>query len=96
MCDDGTSVGANLRVSLTTCGWRSKVLKAVSVEDPERVQIASVGEGGSGTAAIMKTTMGIQQQPLARIVGGQIMVDGLDLLTMPERDRVLLRGTLMR
>ena len=85
----------NLSVSFTTYGRRSQVLNAVSLDVPEGAQIALVGESGSGKTVTMKTIMGILPQPPATIDAGRIMFDGRDLLTMPERDRLALRGTAM-
>ncbi len=85
----------NLSVSFTTYGRRSQVLQGVSLDVPEGAQIALVGESGSGKTVTMKTIMGILPQPPARIEAGRIMFDGRDLLTMPERDRLALRGTAM-
>ena len=85
----------DLSVSFTTYGRRAEVLHDVSLDVPEAAQIALVGESGSGKSVTMKTIMGILPQPPARIEGGQILYDGRDLLTMPERDRLRLRGTAM-
>ena len=85
----------NLSVSFTTYGRRSEVLKQVSLDVPEGAQIALVGESGSGKTVTMKAIMGILPQPPAQIDGGQILFDGRDLLTMPERARLALRGTAM-
>ena len=85
----------NLDVSFTTYGRRTQVLHGVSLDVPEGAQIALVGESGSGKSVTMKTIMGILPQPPAKVEGGAIMFDGRDLLTMPERDRLRLRGTAM-
>ena len=39
--------------------------------------------------------MGLLRQPPARITQGQILYDGSDLLTMPVKERLRLRGTAM-
>ena len=85
----------DLRVSFTTYGRTVEVLKGVSLDVPEAAQIALVGESGSGKSVTMKTIMGLLPQPPARIHSGRILFDGQDLLTMPERDRLRLRGTAM-
>lgn len=85
----------DLRVSFTTYGRRVEVLRGVSLDVPEGAQIALVGESGSGKSVTMKTIMGLLPQPPARIEAGRILFDGNDLLTMPERDRLRLRGTAM-
>ncbi len=85
----------DLRVSFTTYGRRSEVLHGVCLQVPEGAQVALVGESGSGKSVTMKTIMGILPQPPARIEGGRILFDGRDLLSMPERERLRLRGTAM-
>jgi ABC-type dipeptide/oligopeptide/nickel transport system ATPase component len=85
----------DLRVSFTTYGRRSEVLRGVSLAVPEGSQVALVGESGSGKSVTMKAIMGLLPIPPARIEGGRIMFDGRDLLRLPERERLRLRGTAM-
>ena len=85
----------DLSVSFTTYGRTAQVLDRVSLDVPEGAQIALVGESGSGKSVTMKAIMGILPMPPARIEGGRILFQGRDLVTMPERDRLALRGTAM-
>jgi ABC-type dipeptide/oligopeptide/nickel transport system ATPase component len=85
----------DLCVEFTTYGQTSRVLKGVSLDVPERSQIALVGESGSGKTVTMKAIMGLLRHPPARITGGEIVYDGRDLLTMPAKERLALRGTAM-
>ncbi|MDB5538484.1 MAG: oligopeptide transporter ATP-binding [Devosia sp.] len=85
----------NLSVSFSTYGQTAEVLKDVSLDVPARSQIALVGESGSGKTVTMKAIMGLLHHPPATITGGQIFYDGRDLLTMPARERLKLRGTAM-
>lgn len=85
----------DLSVEFTTYGQTSRVLDGVSLDVPAHGQIALVGESGSGKTVTMKAIMGLLRQPPARITGGKILFDGRDLLTMPERERMALRGTAM-
>lgn len=85
----------DLSVDFTTYGQTNQVLHGVSLDVPAHAQIALVGESGSGKTVTMKAIMGILQQPPARIHAGRILFDGRDLLTLAERDRVVLRGTAM-
>jgi peptide/nickel transport system ATP-binding protein len=85
----------NLSVSFTTYGRHVEVLRSVSLDVPEGAQIALVGESGSGKSVTMKTIMGILPQPPAKIDAGSILFDGRDLLALPERERLKLRGTAM-
>ena len=85
----------DLSVDFTTYGQTNQVLQGVSLDVPAHAQIALVGESGSGKTVTMKAIMGLLRQPPARITGGQIFYDGRDLLTLPDRERVALRGTAM-
>ena len=85
----------NLGVEFTTYGQTSPVLFGVSLDVPAHAQIALVGESGSGKTVTMKAIMGLLRQPPARITSGQILYDGRDLLTLPDRERMALRGTAM-
>jgi ABC-type dipeptide/oligopeptide/nickel transport system ATPase component len=85
----------NLSVQFTTYGQTNQVLHGVSLDVPARSQIALVGESGSGKTVTMRAIMGLLRTPPAKITGGEILYDGRDLLTMPDRDRLKLRGTAM-
>lgn len=85
----------NLSVEFTTYGQTNQVLKGVSLDVPARSQIALVGESGSGKTVTMRAIMGLLRTPPARITGGEIFYDGRDLLTMPAKERLKLRGTAM-
>lgn len=85
----------NLSVDFSTYGQTHHVLKNVSLDVPARSQIALVGESGSGKTVTMKAIMGLLRQPPATITGGRIFYDGRDLLTLPDKERLKLRGTAM-
>jgi ABC-type dipeptide/oligopeptide/nickel transport system ATPase component len=85
----------NLSVRFTTYGQTNQVLKGVSLDVPARSQIALVGESGSGKTVTMRAIMGLLRTPPAKITGGEIFYDGRDLLTMPAKERLKLRGTAM-
>ncbi|RYE48934.1 MAG: ABC transporter ATP-binding protein [Hyphomicrobiales bacterium] len=85
----------NLSVQFTTYGQTNQVLKGVSLDVPARSQIALVGESGSGKTVTMRAIMGLLRSPPAKVTGGEIFYDGRDLLTMPDRERLKLRGTAM-
>ncbi|WP_421760416.1 ABC transporter ATP-binding protein [Devosia sp.] len=85
----------DLSVEFSTYGQVSKVLHSVSLDVPERSQIALVGESGSGKSVTMKAIMGLLRHPPATITSGEITYGGRDLLTMPPRERLRLRGTEM-
>ncbi|MQA82119.1 MAG: ATP-binding cassette domain-containing protein [Streptosporangiales bacterium] len=54
--------------------------------------VGVVGESGSGKSVTAMSVLGLVPQPPARIVGGEILLDGVDLLRMPRRDLRRLRG----
>lgn len=85
----------DLSVSFTTYGRTNGVLKNVSLDVPAHSQIALVGETGSGKTVTMKAIMGLLRQPPASITSGRIFYDERDLLTMPRKERMALRGTAM-
>ena len=85
----------DLSVEFTTYGRTTEVLKNVSLDVPAHSHVALVGESGSGKSVTMKTIMGLLYSPPARVTSGQILYDGRDLLTMPEKERLALRGTSM-
>ena len=85
----------DLHVDFTTYNQVYKVLKGVNLDVPARSQVALVGESGSGKSVTMKAIMGLLRQPLATVTGGEIVYDGRNLVTMPEKERVALRGTAM-
>lgn len=85
----------DLRVNFTTYGQTNEVLHGVSLQVPAQAQVALVGESGSGKSVTVKAIMGLLRTPPARIVSGEILFRGQNLLTLPERERLKLRGTAM-
>jgi oligopeptide transport system ATP-binding protein len=53
--------------------------------------LAVVGESGSGKSMSLRAIMGTLP-PRARVTGGEIRFRGVDLLTLPERERRRIRG----
>ncbi len=51
-----------------------------------------VGESGSGKSVTAMSILGLIQRPPGRIVAGEILLGGRDLLTMPEKELRRLRG----
>jgi len=85
----------DLSVEFTAYGRTERVLKGVSLDVPAHSHVALVGESGSGKTVVMKAIMGLLRHPPATITGGRILYAGRDLLTMPETERLALRGTAM-
>ncbi len=54
-----------------------------------------VGESGCGKSITALALMGLLPQPAARVLGGQILLDGTDLAHLAEHERRALRGDRM-
>lgn len=54
--------------------------------------LALVGETGAGKTTVAKAIMGILPNPPARVVGGEIVVEGQNILDMKERQLRRIRG----
>ena len=52
--------------------------------------MAIVGESGSGKSALLRTILGIQ--PKTARIAGEVRMNGVDLLTLPPRERERIRG----
>jgi peptide/nickel transport system ATP-binding protein len=53
---------------------------------------ALVGETGAGKTTIAKAILRILPQPPSKLLGGQILMGGKDLLKLPENDMLKIRG----
>lgn len=89
-----------LEVTDLACVFRTRggpvhAVNSVSFDLHPGELLGVVGESGSGKSVTMKAIMGLLPHPAAKVTAGRILFDGRDLLTMPERDRLKLRGTAM-
>jgi peptide/nickel transport system ATP-binding protein len=64
----------------------------VSFDVPERSTLAIVGESGCGKSVTALSVLRLVPAPAGRVLGGQILFRGRDLLTLPERDMRAVRG----
>lgn len=55
--------------------------------------LAIMGESGSGKSVSVQALLGLLPVPPARVTGGQVLLDGADLLSMPERRQRSVRGS---
>jgi len=79
----------------TYFGTDAGVLKAVdgvSFSLHENETLGLVGESGSGKSVTNLSIMRLVQTPPGKIVGGQILFDGEDILKMPESEMRSIRG----
>ncbi len=54
--------------------------------------LAIIGESGSGKSIAMQSITGLLPSPPARVTGGTALFEGVDLLSLPERDLRKIRG----
>jgi len=74
---------------------RTKVVHAVngvSFDVKMGVTLGLVGETGAGKTTIAKSILRILPDPPAKILGGEISLDGRDLLKVPEKEMLKIRG----
>ena len=76
----------------TDAGRRIEIIKGASLDIAEGEIVALIGESGSGKTTMALTLMGYAR-PGCRIAGGSVLVNGRDILALPERERARLRGT---
>jgi peptide/nickel transport system ATP-binding protein len=83
----------NLSVEATTdSGRRIEIIKDISLDIAEGEIVALIGESGSGKTTIAMTLMGYTRQG-CRITGGQVRLDGVDVVGLSEPERASIRGT---
>jgi len=83
-----------LSLSFRTRAGTVRALEDVSFDLAKGETLGIVGESGSGKSVLSFAVMGISD-PAARITGGAVRFEGLDLLTAPPRDLDALRGAEM-
>ena len=74
---------------------RKKVVQAVnkvSFEMKKGETLALVGETGAGKTTIAKAILGILPNPPAKVLGGEVWLDGEELLHMSEQKMLDIRG----
>jgi peptide/nickel transport system ATP-binding protein len=67
-------------------------VNGVSFEVTKGETLALVGETGAGKTTIAKAILGILPNPPAKLLGGQILMNGRDLLKLVEKDMRKVRG----
>ncbi len=70
----------------------TKVINGVSYHLDPGETLAVLGESGSGKSVTAQAIMGILDMPPAVIPSGQILYNGVDLLTLSEEKRREVRG----
>jgi oligopeptide/dipeptide ABC transporter ATP-binding protein len=82
----------NLNTAFKMDGRLVKILNDVSFSIERGTSIALVGESGSGKSVTSKAIMQLIPDPPGKIIGGQILFDGTDLLKLGEKDMQGIRG----
>src|SRR5215475_13930193 len=83
----------NLQVSYYTDAGRATALDGVSLALNQGEKLGLVGESGSGKSTMALAMMRMIKPP-GRIEGGQVIVDGMDLLTLS--DETMLKARLSK
>ncbi len=82
----------DLRTHLATPSGTARAVDGVSFAVAPGEVVGLVGESGSGKTLTALSILRLVPNPPARIVGGRIVFDGVDLLTLPERALRRVRG----
>jgi len=82
----------DLHTALFVRGGPVEVVRGVSFSVGEAETLALVGESGCGKTMTALSILRLVPEPPARIVGGEILLDGRDVLTLSKRAMRELRG----
>ncbi len=82
----------DLVVEYTSDGSVVQAVNNVSFNMEKGKTLGLVGETGAGKTTIAKSIMRILPDPPARIAGGEITLDGVKLLDLPEKEMQKIRG----
>lgn len=94
MSDNKTFLSVeNLVVEYTSEGEVIHAVNDFSFTLEKGRTIGLVGETGAGKTTVAKSILRILPDPPSRIVGGKIILDGIDILSLPEKEMQELRGS---
>jgi peptide/nickel transport system ATP-binding protein len=82
----------DLRTSFFVKRGELKALEGISFSVEQGRTLAIVGESGCGKSLTALSMMRLVPEPPGRIVGGSVLVDGVDLLALPLVDMERIRG----
>jgi oligopeptide/dipeptide ABC transporter ATP-binding protein len=82
----------DLVVRFRTHGSVVHAVNGVTFELASGETLGLVGESGCGKSVTSLAMMGLLPKPAGRVEGGKVMFDGLDLVTLSERDLRDIRG----
>ncbi len=81
-----------LRTQVATPVGPKLVVEDLSFDLNPGETLCIAGESGSGKSMTSLSIMGLLPQPMARVAGGQVLLQGRDLLALPERQMRRVRG----
>ncbi len=81
-----------LRVDFHTAEGRLTAIDDLSFSIEHGHALAVLGESGSGKSVTAKAIMGILPKPAARVAGGQVLLEGEDLLALSAKRLRAVRG----
>jgi oligopeptide/dipeptide ABC transporter ATP-binding protein len=82
----------DLRTHIVTRWGTVKAVDGVSFDVHEGETLGLVGESGSGKSMTCLSLVRLVPRPAARILGGQVRLDGVELLTRSEAEMQQIRG----
>ena len=82
----------DLRVVYNTQDGRVEALNGVNLVLKKGQTLGLVGETGAGKTTLAKSIMGLIPNPPGKVIGGEIIFDGRDLLKATEHDMRKIRG----
>lgn len=82
----------DLEVQYTSDGAIIHAVNGVSFDLARGTSLGLVGETGAGKTSIAKAILRVLPDPPAKITNGEIILDGEDVLKMPESDMLNIRG----
>jgi len=82
----------DLKTHFFTQGGVVKAVNGVSYDVQEGETLGLVGESGCGKSVSALSIMRLIPNPPGRIVGGEVLFEGKDLLKLPDRDMRRVRG----
>lgn len=81
----------NLKTSFFTDGGEVKAVDGVTLGIPKGETIGVVGESGCGKSVMALSVLRLVDKP-GKIIGGEILLNGRDILTMSEDEMLSIRG----
>ena len=82
----------NLSTQVATPVGPKLVVEDLSFDLNPGETLCIAGESGSGKSMTSLSIMGLLPQPMARVAAGQVLLQGRDLLALPERQMRRVRG----